>query len=103
MELPYVLTDSIKVILFIKIVIRSSEVSRQYSLNKNYEIWSLQGGRKEETLTVLKQHKPLCIEFTGLGWPGLDTMRTNRNKTARSYNAHKLIYSKQYVKVPKCT
>ena len=42
-EIPYVLTDSIKVILFIKIVIRSSEVSRQYSLNKNYEICILQG------------------------------------------------------------
>ena len=35
---PYVLTDSIKVILFIKIVISSWEVSSQYSLNKNYEI-----------------------------------------------------------------
>ena len=43
LEPPYVLTDSIKVILFIKIVIRSSEVSRQYSLNKNYEICILQG------------------------------------------------------------
>ena len=50
---PYVLTDPIKVILFIKIVVSSWEVSCQYSLNKNYEICRLQ-----ETLTVLKPHKP---------------------------------------------
>ena len=82
---PYVLTDPIKVILFIKIVVSSWEVSCQYSLlNRNYEI----AGR-QETLAVLKPHKPFCIE--SVGWAGhKDTMRTNRNKTGRPYRADKL-------------